>query len=181
MKVFDSGKLLARPSTAVALLGAAGVLLVALAVITDVLMRWLFNLPILAVDDLGRYVMAVVVSSFFPAGLARDQFVTIRFLGKGLGVRARLWLDCFGAIATLLAFAIFAWRIFDYAIEVSRSGLATTVLELPQGPWWWLVATLFAVCVPIQVVVVIERLARAISGAPPDAAAGGEQQAESVA
>ena len=78
-------------------------------------------------------------------------------------------------------FAIFAWRIFEYALEVTRTGLATTVLELPQGPWWWVVAALFALCVPIQAVVVIERLARAIRGIPPDPAAGGGQPAESVA
>jgi len=181
VKIFDSGRLLGRPSTAVALLGAAGVLLIALAVTADVLMRWLFNSPILGVDDLSRFVMAVVVSSFFPAGLARGQFVTIRFLGKALGVRAGLWLEFFGALATLVVFAIFAWRILGYAVEVSRSGLATVVLQLPQAPWWWLVAVIFALCVPIQAVVVIERLARAIGGTPPDPATGNDGPAESVA
>lgn len=181
MKVFDSGRLLGEPSTAIALIGAGGVLVVAAAVVGDVLMRWLFNAPILSVDDLGRFVMAVVVSSFFPAGLARGQFVTIRFLGRALGVRAGLWLEFFGSLATFVVFALFAWRIFGYALEVTRSGLATTVLELPQAPWWWMVALIFALCVPIQAVVVIERLARAISGTPPDPAAGGAQQAESVA
>ena len=180
MKVFDSGRLLGGPSSAAAVLGAAGILLVALAVVTDVLMRWLFNSPILAVDDLGRFVMAVVISSFLPAGLARGQFVTIRFLGKALGVRAALWLELFGALATLTVFSLFAWRILEYAIDVFRTGLATPVLELRQWPWWWMVAVIFALCVPIQAVVVFERIGRATSGIPPVPAADHDRPAESV-
>ena len=179
--VFDSARLLGAPSTAVALFGAAGILVVALAVVIDVLMRWLFNSPILSVDDLGKFVMAVVVSTFFPAGLAHGQFVTIRFLGRALGVRAGLWLELFGSFATLVVFAIFAWRITGYAVNVSSTGLATSVLEYPQAPWWWMVAASFIICVPIQVVVVIERFLRAVRGIPPDHTSGAEQAAESVA
>ena len=93
---YDGQSLLDRVTTSISFIGAVGLILIAAAIVVDVLMRWLFNAPILGVDDLSIFILAVVVSSFFPLGLAKGHFVTIRFLGKALGPRSALWLEVFG-------------------------------------------------------------------------------------
>ena len=130
-------------------------------------MRWLFNAPILGVDDLSIYILAVVVSSFFPAGLAGEKFVTIRFLGKALGPKSALWLEVFGALCTLAVFTLIAWKVFFYAADITRTGQATIVLQLPQAPWWWIVTVIFAFCIPVQVIVLIKKFLQALKGPMP--------------
>ena len=78
----DARRLVGPAANWVALIGAFAIMLMAGAIVGDVLMRWLFNAPILGVDDLGKYILAVIVSSFFPLWLVGGHFVTFRFVGK---------------------------------------------------------------------------------------------------
>jgi TRAP-type transport system small permease protein len=151
----------------IALIGAAAIMLMAAAIVIDVLMRWLFNAPILGVDDLGKFNLAVIVSSFFPLCLVGGHFVTIRFVGKALGQFRALWLEAFGNLMTTLVFALLAWQFLRFTIyDVTLTGLATPILEIPQAPWWWVVTTIIVLCVPIQLFVLYESLMRAIRRTP---------------
>lgn len=164
---FDSQKTLGPAANWIALIGALAILVLACAIVVDVLMRWLLNSPILGVDDVGKYNLAVIVASFFPVCLVGGHFVTIRFLGRALGTRCSLWLEVFGGLATLFVFALFAWQFFRFTLyDVTRTGLATPVLEIPQAPWWWVVTTIIVVCVFIQVLVLWESVSRARRGEP---------------
>ena len=113
---FDARQTLGPGTSWIALIGAVCIMAMALAIVVDVLMRWLFNAPILGVDDLGRYNLAVIVASFFPVCLVGGHFVTIRFVGKALGERRALWLEAFGSVATLFIFALFAWQFTRFTI-----------------------------------------------------------------
>lgn len=164
---FDSRRLLGPGVHWIALIGALAILAMAGAIVVDVLMRWLFNAPILGVDDLGRYNLAVIVSSFFPMCLVGGHFVTIRFVGKAVGQRRALWLEAFGALATLFVFVLLAWQFFRFTLyDITLTGLASPVLEIPQAPWWWVVTTIIVLCVPIQLVVLAESVIRAMRGIP---------------
>ena len=156
--------LLDRGADSVAFIGGIGIFVIAAAIVIDILMRMLFNAPILGVDDLSIYILAVVVSSFFPAGLAREKFVTIRFLGRALGPRYAKWLEVFGAFCTLFIFIILAWKILFYTVDITRSGMATIVLQLPQAPWWWAVAAIFVFCIPVQIIVLVKKFTEALNG-----------------
>ena len=156
--------LLGRGTDSVAFIGGVGIFVIAAAIVVDIFMRVIFNAPILGVDDLSIYILAVVVASFFPAGLAREKFVTIRFLGRALGPRYNLWLEVFGSVCTLAMFIILAWKIFYYTVEVTRSGLATIVLQLPQAPWWWIVTVIFVLCIPVQFIVLTNKFLKALKG-----------------
>ncbi len=170
--LFDARRTLGPGANWIALIGALAILGMAGAVVVDVLMRWIFNSPILGVDDFGAYNLAVIVASFFPICLVGGHFVTIRFVGKAMGERRALWLEAFGGIATLFVFALLAWQFFRFTLyDVTLTGLATPVLEIPQAPWWWVVTTIIVICVPIQVVVLGEAFLRAIRGVPRPATA----------
>ena len=164
---FDANGTLGPAANWIALIGATAILGLAAAIVVDVLMRWLFNAPILGVDDLGKYNLAVIVCSFFPVCLIGGHFVTIRFLGRALGPLRALWLEAFGGFVTLCVFLLLSWQFFRFTLhDVTLTGLATAVLELPQAPWWWMVTAIIFVCTAIQVVVLLEAGVRAWRGVP---------------
>ena len=172
--------LLDRGTGSVAFIGGIGIFVIAAAIVLDILMRWLFNAPILGVDDLSIYILAIVISSFFPAGLSREKFVTIRFLGRAMGPGYALWLEVFGALCTLAIFILLAWKIFFYTVDITRSGLGTIVLQLPQAPWWWIVTIIFVFCIPVQALVLINKFLNAIKGPAPVTEPAGSSSADSV-
>ena len=165
---FDARRLLGRWTNWIALVGAVGILLLASAVVVDVIVRVLFNSPILGVDDLAKLILALIVSSFFPVCLVGGHFVTIRFLGKFLGAKGGSWLEVAGGLGTLFVFCLLAWQFFRFTLfDVTLTGLGTVVLELPQAPWWWAVTVIIIACVPVQFIVLIDAVLRAVKGRVP--------------
>ena len=148
----------------VALIGAVAVIVIAASITGDVVMRWIFNAPILAVDDLNRYNIAIVIASFFPLCLVGKHLVTIRFLGRALGVRSFLWLEVAGATITLFAMALYSWQFILFAIRVTENGLASGVLEVPQWPWWWVVAVVVLIAAVVQAGVLVNAVYQAVTG-----------------
>jgi TRAP-type C4-dicarboxylate transport system permease small subunit len=149
----------------VAMIGAIAIVVIAASIVGDVVSRWLFNAPILAVDDLNRYNIAIVVTSFFPLCLVGKHLVTIRFLGKILGTRSHLWLEVIGASVTLFIMLLYGWQFTRFAIEVTESGLGSGVLEVPEWPWWWVVAIVVIVSAAVQLGVLIHAVYQAVTGA----------------
>lgn len=148
----------------VALIGAVAVIVIAASITGDVVMRWLFNAPVLAVDDLNRYNIAIVITSFFPLCLVGKHLVTIRFLGRALGVRSHLWLEVVGATITLFAMVLYSWQFILFAIQVTENGLASGVLEVPQWPWWWVVAMVVFIAAVVQFGVLVHAVYQAVAG-----------------
>ena len=167
-KPFDIHRWVENGTNLIAFLGASGIVMIALVVVLDVLMRWIINAPIMGVDDLCVYVLAVSVATFFPLGLAKGHFVTVQLLGKALGERFARWFEVFGAACTLGFFVLVAWRMSVYSLEVTRSGLATVVLQFRQAPWWWTVTAVMIVCIPVQACVLVEKFLIARHGHSPD-------------
>lgn len=155
-----------RAAYLVAIAGACLMLVISASVMIDVLMRWLFNAPVLAVDDLTNLNVAVAVVCCFPAGLVGKHLVTIRFLGRLLGRRADAWLGVLGDVFTLAFLIVLAWQFASFAQEAGESGLGSMVLQIPQAPWWWAVTSVLAASVPFQAVVVARSLRKALNLRP---------------
>lgn len=145
-----------------ALIGFAGLLIMALGISTDVLLRWLFSSPIRGLEDVNGILIGIIVMSFFPALLVDRGNVTLEFAGRLLGPRAGDWLDTFAHFVTLALMTLIAWQLVGHAARISTQ--ETLILRLPTAPGWWLTAALAAVCVPVQGIVFLVHLARAITG-----------------
>ena len=140
---------------------AAGVvvlLLLSLAVVADVLMRWLFRAPILAVADLAPLVTAAAVAACFPAAVARRQHIAVTALGERLGGRTQRLLDLGAALCVLAFFGLAAWQLALHAGQLSAAKETTLVLRLPSGPAWWLVAALVGFAALCAVLDALDRL-----------------------
>ena len=136
---------LERLALGIALVASACLLVVALATMADVLLRWLFNAPIHGLNDMAALVTAVVVAGCFPMLLTRRGNVTIRLLGSWLGPRATQVLDSFGALVAAVFFALMTWQYIRYSAEMTQANEATPILRWPVGPWWWVVTILIGI------------------------------------
>jgi hypothetical protein len=114
----------------------------------------------------GPLAVAIVIATSFPIVVAQRQNITIRFLGDVIGPRTALWFDAFGS-AVLLAFITFVgWQLSVYAAELIESGRVSWQLRIPVGPYWTIAAAVVVLCIPIQAILVVADVARALTGAP---------------
>jgi len=142
----------------VAAAGVLALLALSLAVVADVLMRWLFRAPILAVADLAPLVTAAAVAACFPAAVAQRQHIAVTALGDRLGGRIAWLLELGAAVAVLAFFGLAAWQLVLHARAIAAGNETTLVLRLPTGPAWWLVAGLVAFAALCALVDALDRL-----------------------
>lgn len=146
----------------IAMLGLICLLIQAIAIVTDVAMRWLFNSPLFGMEDINGMLITVIIASFFPALLIERGNVTINFLGMFLGSAKAEWLNAFGQFVTLLFFIVATWQMALYCLFVAPQ--TTLILELPVMPVWLLTALLISLCIPVQLLVFLLHLHAALSG-----------------
>jgi len=147
-----------------ALIGFAGLLVLAVMTTLDVLLRWLFDNPIHGVNDVSAVVMAVVIASCIPANLDGRRNISVDILGAVAGPRPKRLLDAFGSLVTALFICAMAWQFVGYAESMYDSGRRTWVLALPLWPWW-AAATLFLIFASlIQLANVVHDVHRVLTG-----------------
>jgi TRAP-type C4-dicarboxylate transport system permease small subunit len=146
----------------IALIGLALLLLLALGTVLDVLLRWLFNSPIVGLADTYTMFMALVIASCFPLCIYKRGNVTIRFIGNILGPRVKNILDAFGNLITLIVFALMAWQLWLHTDQIARDGESTWVLSWPVSPWWRVVTILIIICTPVTFVTLIQYMKAAL-------------------
>ena len=165
-------------SRLICLVGLASIIGLAFATVADVLMRWLFNSPIVGVRDTASLFVAVAISCSFPICLVERRHITIKFLSKILKSRGNSNLEMFGHFITLLLFAVIAWRLWLYADQLVMENETTKVLGWPIAPWWRGMTLIIGFCVPVQLIVLLQSIRMSIflkripSGVEPEGASG---------
>ena len=163
------GGRLDRATRWVAFVGLIGLLIVTGFILTDIVLRGVFDSPIHGLEDVAKFSFGVAVAACLPAGLIQGHNVAIRFLGKALGPKPSTWLEAFGALCTLAFFFLIAWRFAAFTIDEVANARYTPTLHLPSGPFWTLIGVIVCLTVPVQVAVAAVWLKRLVRGEPPPA------------
>lgn len=156
-------RLAERLTHILALVGFAGLLILAMMVTLDILLRFFFDYPLQGVNDVSAVVMAVVIAACIPQCLMLKQNISIEVLGSVSPRPVQLLLNLFASLAVLLFFALMVWEFVPYSIAITERGEKTWVLQWPVGPWWWIATSLLSVAVLAQFVVALTDL-RALFG-----------------
>lgn len=149
-----------KTSEIIALVGLSCLLIQAIMVVLDVLLRLILNSPIFGIEDINQLLITIILASFFPILLIDSKNITIDFLGQLLGTKIKVWLDVIGQLITLLLFILVVWQLAIFAIEVKNQH--TLILQIPIAPFWWLTTGLMAFCIPAQLVVTTLKMHQAI-------------------
>jgi TRAP-type C4-dicarboxylate transport system permease small subunit len=100
--------------------------------------------------DFVDVMLAISISTCFPAGLLHRNNITIRFLGSWLPRPGAGVLELFGALVTLGFFALLSWQVWLFVVDLKLSGRTSATIEMALWPWWWSTATLLTLAVPVQ-------------------------------
>lgn len=146
-------------------IGLVGLVLLSVAILSDAMMRTLFEAPIYGLSDLAEIVTPPIVASCVPAAIAARRNIAVRFLGSALPSRAGQAVELFGQIAALVVLAGIVWQLGLYTADIIRTGQYTWLLQIPMGPTWVLAEALLIACLPVQALVVAETWLHIRSGA----------------
>jgi TRAP-type C4-dicarboxylate transport system permease small subunit len=145
-KAADSLNKVVRP--AVGVLHGVGVGVLAMMMLltaSDVILRYVFNRPIVGSYDLTEYMMAILVSF----GLAYCAFVKghvrVDLIVTHLPQRLQSVIDSITGLLGIILFSIITWQAFIYMKLLFDSGLKSTVLLIPRFPFAGLVCLASAV------------------------------------
>jgi tripartite ATP-independent transporter DctM subunit len=145
----------------VAFLGVIGMLVAAGATVVDVLLRWLANSGITALNEIVALSFAVAVSACIPSGLSQGVNLTVDLLQERFTRRAAAWLQAIGALALCVFFALLAWRVWVYAGTLK--GNTTVIRGWPMSPFFYTAAVLLGVGTLVQALVTANRIRVALS------------------
>ena len=123
--------------------GAALVVLM-LVTVTDALMRSLLDRPILGGGDVIQVTLVVVVACALLLCIAAGRAIAIDVLVRALPPALARTLH--RAVAGLCAAALLylAWRCFLNGREAEMFGETTMLLQIPFGPFYWVLAASLA-------------------------------------
>lgn len=152
-----------RWTRVISLIGLIGLLVLAGITVVEALMRWLLDLPIVAVPDVSPFVITVAIASCFPLVFAERRNITVRLVGNILGPRPSMLLEAFGSLVAILIFSLMTWQLWVYTGEVAASNETTIAVQLPVAPWYRAATILVALCIPVQVLVFLGQMKSAFT------------------
>ncbi|MCB1389371.1 MAG: TRAP transporter large permease subunit [Rhodobacteraceae bacterium] len=148
---------------AVAALGVAGMLLVGVATLVDVLiLRPFLNSPLPGFNEVLQTAFAVAIASVLASGLATRAAVRVDVLAGWLGPRWMRWIAVAGDATGLALYAFLALACYRRAELTLMIHGQTTVLQLPTGPFMVAIAAFLAICVPVQAIAALVSLRDAL-------------------
>ncbi len=131
-------------SRVVAIACTCGMLFVAGATMIDVVMRWIANEPIPAMNEIVQMIFSVAtIAACIPAGLNQRVNLKIDLVARYFSPPVHAWLEVLGGACLWLFYAVLAWGIAVYAGALAEDGKATVILGLPEAPFMYAVAALF--------------------------------------
>ena len=128
---------IARLSLALALLGGAVLLAVALLTTWSVLSRWLFRLPVQGDFELVSIGSAIAVFGFLAYGTIMRANILVDTFTTWLPRGVTRWMDVVWTLVWAGVVGVLAERLSVGALETLRNGTTTMVLGMST---WWAVA-----------------------------------------
>ena len=140
------------------------VLLAAMMFLTaaDVLMRYLFNKPIVGSYELIQYMMATAIAMGLAYCAIEKGHVTIDVLLSRLPRRTCAIINSVTGLLSLLIAALITWQSCVYIVKLQQSQLVTQVLLIPVYPFVVIVAFGIAFYFVVLIVHFLEFLAEGL-------------------
>ena len=151
-----------RSSSLLSALAVLGILIGAIVVVADVLMRWLAGSAVVALNEVMAQVFAMAVAATFPAGAHRRVNLKVDLTAKWIGTRLTAWLSAAGAVLLAIFFAVLAARIWATGVKFHAQGRETLILEWPLAPTYFVVSAMLAVATALQLVHTVNDIGAAI-------------------
>jgi tripartite ATP-independent transporter DctM subunit len=148
-------------SRVVAIACVCGMLFIAAISMVDVVMRWVANEPVPAMNEIVQMTFSVAIAACIPAGLMQRVNLKIDLVARYFSPPLHAWLEALAGASLLLFYGVLAWGIERYAGQLALAGKTTVILGLPHAPFMYAVSALFAFGALLQTVIVVNETRRA--------------------
>jgi C4-dicarboxylate transporter, DctM subunit len=148
-------------SRVVAIACVCGMLFVAAVTMIDVVMRWVANEPIPAMNEIVQMTFSVAIAACIPAGMTQRVNLKIDLVARYFNPTLHAWFEALGSACLWLFYAALAWGIWVYAGALALDDKATIILGLPEAPFMYGVSALFGFGAVLQAIIVLNDARRA--------------------
>ncbi|GKY88276.1 TRAP transporter large permease [Sinisalibacter aestuarii] len=153
-----------RASALSGYLAGAALLLAALAVTTDVILRWAIDRPIKGLFELSELGFAAIIALGFAYANDTRRHVALELIGSLTG--RKRGLHVVASLLSAVTFALFTYFLWHHAGAKTSYGETTLVLGLPIGPFWYAASGLMALSFLAQIPAVLLDLREIAGNAP---------------
>ena len=134
-------------------IGIAGLLLMVLATVIDVVGAKLFTWRLLGAIDIVMLAQIIAISFAAAATLIIGRHVSVEFFVSILPQRAQTIIEIFVSFLGLSLFSLITWRLVVLGYSYQTSGEATATIYIPL--YFFAYAIAFA-CIPISLIYLVE-------------------------
>lgn len=149
---FPTNAVLDRVSGWISTLAVMGILLGAMVVVADIVLRWVAGSAIVALNEVMAQVFAMAVAATLPPGAHRRVNLKVDLTANWIGTRMTAWLSAIGAILLAVFLAVLAARIWATGVKFHAQGRETLVLQWPLAPTYYVVAVMLWASTALQMV-----------------------------
>ena len=128
----------------------------------DVILRYVFNRPIIGSYDLTEYMMAIVVSFGLAYCALLKGHVRVDLVVSHLPQRLQSSIDCITGLLSVILFSLITWQSFEHMNILFDSGLKSTVLLISRFPFAGLVCLGSAFLTLVLLANLLEFLSKAV-------------------
>ena len=113
----------------------AGLILMSLITVIDVISAKLFNAPLIWSFEVTALLGLVVLVFALAFTQVNRGHIEIEFVTMRLPVRAQTVIGAVVALVGMAVFAVITWQMFDYALVLQKAGRVTHMQEIPLFPF----------------------------------------------
>lgn len=158
----DGGKDIAaladRSARALAVLAGLGLLLVLALIFVSVIMRYVFDAPIVGVNEMVQMASVGIVMLALPWCTAEGAHVGVDVLDHKIGRWGRFIGDIQARVIAALILSVLVWRAALKALDAHEFGDATNMLQMPIWPFYAMIAAGMALSVLVLLAQLIQIL-----------------------
>jgi TRAP-type C4-dicarboxylate transport system permease small subunit len=136
--------------------------LMVLLTVTDVCLRYVFNLPILGSYEITQFMMAILVFASLGYTMVVKDHVSVDLVTTKLPKRVQALLECITCFLAFVIFALAAWRNVIHAVTTWKRNDVSTELFIPVSPFVLFVALGLAILSLVLLVQCVKALAQVL-------------------
>jgi len=142
----------------------AGVLALMMFLTTaDVLLRYIFNRPIIGTYELTEYMMAMLVAFTVGYCAVNRGHVNVDLVVARIPERPRAVISVFTDLICVIFFSLITWKSFRQAIILQGSGSVSPALLIPVFPFVYIISIGFGLLALVFLLQFFESISKALS------------------
>lgn len=126
--------------------------------VADVFMRYIFIRPITGTTELTEYMMVCTLFGMVPCAL-ENRHIKVDVVAQRLPPRLQAIIDIITLLGGLVLVVILSWQGFAAGLYELSYDVRSSMLEIPDFPFYVVLALSFAILSLVMVVLIIQRMA----------------------